>query len=107
MTQDHLMDVIAPPDLDVDEVRGLLERRECPLADGDIKGTALGGGVSGDVVLARFGSTELVLKRARERLAVEADWRVDPSRGANEARCLEFLASLLRSDEVPEFVFFD
>ncbi len=98
---------IAEPALDEREVRRLLAQREFIACDarGDV--AVLGGGVSGDVVLASFGATQLVLKRPREQLAVAADWHIDPSRVENEARCLEFLASILQPGEVPEVVFYD
>jgi len=100
-------DVTAWTALDEDEVRRVLARHALADADVNVDVARLGGGVSGDVVLVSFGGDQLVLKRPRERLAVAADWRIDSNRGANEARCLEFLASVLPTGEVPEVIFYD
>lgn len=101
------LDVMPEPALDEHEVRRLLAQREFIARDASVDVAVLSGGVSGDVVLASFDATQLVLKRPRERLAVAADWRIDPHRAENEARCLEFLASVLQPGEVPEVVFYD
>ncbi len=68
---------------------------------------AMGGGVSGEVILVEAGPLRWVLKQARARLRVAADWVADPARTAVEARALALLATVLPAGSVPDLVFYD
>ncbi len=57
--------------------------------------TALPGGVSSDIVKVDLAAGCLCVKRALERLKVDADWRVSVARNAFEVRWYETVAALV------------
>jgi aminoglycoside phosphotransferase (APT) family kinase protein len=61
--------------------------------------TALGGGVSSDILLVEDGGARFVVKRALARLRVRDEWLADVSRNQVERRYLEYVAAI-----VPEAV---
>ena len=94
--------------IDMECVGAVLEGRGLVARGARLSVEPLSGGVSADVVLVRQdGEPLVVLKRARRRLAVDADWQIDPARTANEARCLAYLASILPAGSVPAVRFLD
>lgn len=73
----------------------LLERMGLVAASDVVSAEPLSGGVSSDIWLVRTADAALVLKRPRQRLKVESDWRAPLDRGASEAAWLEYVSSAL------------
>jgi tRNA A-37 threonylcarbamoyl transferase component Bud32 len=73
-----------------------------------VTATPMGGGISNAVLLVETdrGDT-FVVKQARDRLEVSADWRIDRRRAINEARCLRYLEEILPDGSVPRVLFTD
>ena len=69
--------------------------------------TALGGGVSNDVVLVEAPSHRAVAKQSLEKLRVEQDWFCPRERIFHEARGLEILGELLPEGSVPRVLWED
>jgi aminoglycoside phosphotransferase (APT) family kinase protein len=86
------------------EIRHLLNRDDVVAVE--IDPTPLPGGVSSDVVAVRVDGTDLVVKRALDRLRVEADWRASPARASTEAAALRWAGDVL-PDRVPRLVAVD
>lgn len=72
----------------------LAERGWIPSGAG-VELEALTGGVSSEIFLVRSPAGEFVVKQARPRLRVEAEWLCDPQRNLYEQAYLEFVGSLL------------
>jgi aminoglycoside phosphotransferase (APT) family kinase protein len=81
------------------EILDLL-RRDHLLSEGEVRITALAGGVSSDVFLIEQGSRRFVLKRALPRLRVEDEWRANISRNGIEYEFLRYVQSII-PDAVP------
>lgn len=72
--------------------------------DGD---GAFGGGVSSDLALVIGPEGPYVIKQARARLKVRADWRADPRRAMIEVAALQAIAEVLGEDCVPRVLWSD
>jgi tRNA A-37 threonylcarbamoyl transferase component Bud32 len=82
--------------------RGLVSARAVVTA------TSMGGGISNAVLLVETDlGDRFVVKQARDRLAVSADWRIDRRRAINEAHCLRYLEEILPDGSVPRVLFTD
>ncbi len=68
---------------------------------------AFGGGVSSDIALVIGPEGPFVVKRARARLKVEADWRSDPRRAMIEVAALRAMAEVLGEGCVPRVLWSD
>lgn len=68
--------------------------------------TPLTGGVSSDIHLVDDGGRRFVVKRALDKLRVEADWFADTSRNEHERAYIEYVASF-RPDAVPRLLHAD
>src|SRR5580704_3313804 len=68
---------------------------------------ALDGGVSSEIRIQQTEGGPIVVKRALERLKVEADWRANPNRSHIEVRALRAAATLLGPDRVPSVLWED
>ena len=110
-----LVNRVAPPfglmadadDLNRQLVRQVLVEHGLPTGS-RLSLRSLSGGVSGEVVLVTIDDREaLVIKRPRERLAVDAEWVIAQDRAFNEVACLEYLGSILPAGSVPEVRFVD
>jgi len=64
---------------------------------------SLAGGVSSEIYRIKSEDRVFVVKRALEKLKVEADWRADTSRNLYEIRFLEYVGSML-PDAVPRIL---
>jgi 5-methylthioribose kinase len=99
------MKVNITPPTSVDELRDAL------IATGRIDHSAqlrlMLGGVSSLVAIVEQPYDRWVARVPLERLAVDDEWIVDRSRGANEAAILDFLEGRLGSVRVPLLRFFD
>lgn len=73
------------------ELLELLERMALVKPGEPIRAEALTGGVSSDIWLVQRGADAFVVKRARERLNVEAEWHAPIDRGAAEEAWLRFV----------------
>jgi len=83
----------------------LRERGFIP-AGAAVTASARGGGVSNVVLLVEVdGLDPFIVKQARSRLDVDADWHIDPWRALNEASCLRHLATILPPGSVPSVLF--
>lgn len=69
--------------------------------------TPLAGGVSSDIQIVHSPQGSYVVKRALEKLRVEADWFSDPARSSIEARALRAMAALLGQAHVPRVLWVD
>ena len=65
------------------------------------------GGVSSELMLVEGPEGPCVVKRARARLNVRADWRADPRRAMIEAAALEIMAEVLGPECVPRVLWSD
>lgn len=83
----------------------LAARENC--RPGDLRVTALGGGVSNHVLLVESPSRRYVLKQSLEKLRVERDWRSRRDRVWREADALRLLAPLLPPGSVPQLLYED
>ena len=73
-----------------------------------VTATAMGGGISNGVLLVETDQGDrLVIKQARDRLDVSADWHIDRRRAINEAHCLRYLEEILPAGSVPRVIFTD
>ena len=82
--------------------RGLVPARAVVTA------TPMGGGISNGVPLVETDRGDrLVIKQARDRLDVSADWHIDRRRAMNEAHCLRYLEEILPDGSVPRVIFTD
>jgi 5-methylthioribose kinase len=73
-----------------------------------VTATPMGGGISNAVWLVETDRGDrLVIKQARDRLEVSADWRIDRRRAINEAHCLRYLEEILPDGSVPRVLFAD
>ena len=79
----------------VGEVAALLERMGLTSPGEDVRLDELSGGVSSDIWLVHRAGESFVLKRAREKLKVAADWHAPVNRGASEAAWLNFAADVI------------
>lgn len=70
----------------------LLERMALVEPGESVRAEALTGGVSSDIWLVRSGAGSFVVKRARARLLVAAEWHAPIDRGAAEEAWLTFVA---------------
>jgi 5-methylthioribose kinase len=77
------------------------------LPAGDLRVTALGGGVSNHVVLVETGTDRFVLKQSLPQLRVEAEWFCARERVFVEAAVLRRLAPELPQGAVPEVLWED
>lgn len=69
--------------------------------------TVLAGGVSSDIRIVRAATGNYVVKRALEKLRVEADWFADPARSSIEVDGLRAIALLLGQQYVPRVLWGD
>ncbi|ADB50521.1 phosphotransferase family protein [Conexibacter woesei] len=93
---------------DAETIGGYL--RECGILDDSaaVAATPMGGGISNAVLLVETDRGDrFVVKQARDRLAVDADWHIDRRRALNEARCLRYLGEILPPESVPRVLFTD
>jgi 5-methylthioribose kinase len=82
--------------------RGLVDERAVVTA------TPMGGGISNAVLLVETDlGDRVVIKQARDRLDVSADWHIDRRRAINEAHCLRYLDEILPDGSVPRVLFTD
>ena len=65
------------------------------------------GGVASDLRLADGPDGPVVIKRALDKLRVEADWFADPARSLVEAAALQAMASLIGQAHVPRVLWTD
>jgi len=72
---------------------------DTPSASG---GETLTGGVSSDIKVYDGPGGKYVVKRALEKLRVQAEWHSDPARSSIEAAGLKAMASLIGQDAVPQ-----
>lgn len=86
--------------------RGLLERLGLITRGEAFEAEPLTGGVSSDIQLVRTDRRSFVLKRALERLKVEAEWHAPLDRVASEAAWLDFAGSVVPGS-CPKVVVFD
>lgn len=70
-------------------------------ADGVREETVLSGGVSSDIRIVHTATGDYVIKRALEKLRVEADWYADPGRSSIEVDGLLTMARLIGQQHVP------
>jgi enolase len=84
----------------VQDIRDFLERAGLVPPGAGPEFQPLAGGVSSDIWLVRAGASEFCVKQALGRLRVEAEWRVDTARNANEVKWLLEVAKL-NADLVP------
>lgn len=75
------------------ELLELLERMALVQPGETVQADALTGGVSSDIWLVRRGADTFVVKRAREKLNVAAEWHAPIDRGAAEEAWLRFVAA--------------
>jgi tRNA A-37 threonylcarbamoyl transferase component Bud32 len=75
------------------EAIDLVARMGLTAASCVVSAEPLSGGVSSDIWLVRTAHDAFVLKRPRERLKVEAEWRAPIDRGASEAAWLTYVSS--------------
>jgi 5-methylthioribose kinase len=71
---------------------------------GDVRLTALGGGISNLVILAEAPGIRYVFKQALERLRVEQEWLCRRDRIFRESAAIRDLAAVLPPGSVPELV---
>lgn len=83
----------------------LAERLNAP--PGELRLTALGGGVSNVVLLAEMPGRRCVVKQALSRLRVAQEWLCTPARIHREAAALRALHPLLPAGTVPALIFED
>jgi 5-methylthioribose kinase len=82
--------------------RGLVSARAV------VRATPMGGGISNGVLLVETDRDDrFVVKQARDRLDVSAEWRIDRRRAINEAHCLRYLEEILPEGSVPHVLFTD
>ena len=79
----------------VSEAVVLLERMALISPGDEVQIDALSGGVSSDIWLVRRNHESFVLKRAREKLNVTAEWHAPVNRGASEAAWLTFAGTVV------------
>lgn len=85
-----------------------LRRQGHLAAEEPVRCTMLAGGVSCHTFrITRQQGADLVVKQAREQLAVADTWKSDPSRIHVEAKAMRTFNALLPSGSVPAFVFED
>jgi len=68
--------------------------------------TALGGGVSCDILLIEDGTRQIVVKRALEKLRVKAEWFADPGRNRAEQDYLWYAHGIV-PNSVPRILYAD
>lgn len=96
----------AATSLDPATARAVLVRLGLCAADEALTCVPLAGGVSSDIVRVDLPGRSLCLKRALERLKVEADWVVPVARSAHEADWLR-AASAIRPGAAPRLLGYD
>ena len=85
-----------------------LRARRLVSAQAVVTATPMGGGISNDVLLVETDlGDRFVIKQARDRLDVSADWHIDRRRAINEAHCLRYLEEILPDGSVPRVIFTD
>lgn len=77
------------------EITALLERMGLATPGEEIHFEALTGGVSSEIWLVQRPTGPIVLKRARERLRVEAEWHAPIDRGAAESAWLSYAGQVV------------
>ncbi len=75
--------------------------------DGVRHETVLAGGVSSDIRIVHAAAGDYVVKRALEKLRVDADWFADPARSSIEVDGLRTIAQLLGQQHVPRVLWVD
>jgi aminoglycoside phosphotransferase (APT) family kinase protein len=88
-----------------DEFRTLLRERGFVQSD-QARLTPLTGGVSSEIYLVEDGDRRFVIKRALEKLKVEAEWFADTSRNHSEQSYIRYVGGF-RPDAMPEIYQWD
>src|ERR1700748_3585811 len=85
-----------------------LRARRLVSAQAAVTATPMAGGISNGVLLIETDlGDRFVIKQARDRLDVSADWHIDRRRAINEANCLRYLEEILPDGSVPRVIFTD
>jgi aminoglycoside phosphotransferase (APT) family kinase protein len=94
--------------LDATSIGPYLRARGLISAQAEVTATPMGGGISNGVLLVETDRGDrLVIKQARDRLDVSAEWHIDRRRAINEAHCLRYLEEILPAGSVPRVMFTD
>jgi 5-methylthioribose kinase len=78
-----------------EELLGALRRLELVEPGESPRFESLGGGVSSDIWRVEVAKGSICVKRALERLKVEADWRVPVERNANEVAWMQIARDIV------------